>query len=342
MTRAGPRDPLRHGERNPCGATALRYGGRPMLSRCSLALLPSLLVSGGAAARGLSVRITEGSPCSSGQLVAALRARLPEAEVRGATGKAARTNEHDVTLSLTLSRGSWSMELLAPGQPPLARPIAVRERDCLALSEAAALITERYLESIHWTGAAGEVRPLPPPPRWRASVALGGGAAVGLTGVSPAVQLDIGARHAAWSLELSGAYLGGGSLDLRSTTQPAHEFHHSGAAGLSVGGRFELGPGALRAALTPGVALYWVGSSAAADTSPDPLPHRQLVLTPLPFLGAQAGYDVALTGDLSLGIRLQVRAHLGTRAFITEGYPVSLVTPPVTGDLTVVLGTLLF
>jgi hypothetical protein len=287
---------------------------------------------------GIAVQLPGHSPCPSEQIVGALATRLRHSEIR--VGEA--MTKEDVKLSLALSKGRWSIEILAPGQPPLSRPLAVQEDDCLALSEASALITERYLESINWLSSPGEVSPLPPPPRWQASLALSAGAAVGLTGVTPMAQLDLGARYDGWALELSGAYLGWGQIDLLSSTQPASEFQHTGAVALWVSRRSELGPGALRAGLAPGLELYWVGSSTTAVATPNPLPHPGLVFAPLPFIGAQTGYDFNLTAGLTIGVRLQVRAHLGTLSFVTEGYSPHLATPPVTGDLSVVVSSLLF
>ena len=215
----------------------------------------------------------------------------------------------------------------------------MREPDCLALSEASALIAERYLASINWISSPGKVSPLPPPPRWRASVALSGGAAWGLTGVIPMAQLDVGVRYAGWAFEASAAYLGWGQRDLFST---AYQFHHTAAIALAVSRRFELGPGALRIGIAPGLELYWVGSSTTGAATPNPLPHRQLAFASLPFVGAQTGYDFNLIAELTIGIRLQVRAHPGVVTFVTEGYSSHLSTPLVSGDLSVVVGSLLF
>ncbi len=301
-----------------------------MMLRWLALLLPTFLCSV-ALADDFTVRLPPRSPCAAEQIIGALSTRLRRSEMR--------LSLEPVRLSLTLSEGHWAIEILAPGQPPLSRPLAVPESDCLALSEATALITERYLASINWISAPGEVSPLPPPPRWQASLALSGGAAVGPTSVTPMARLDVGARYVGWSFEASFAYLGSGQVDLTST---AYQFYRDAAVALPVSKRFELGPGALVAGLAPGLELYWVGSSTTSATTPNPLPHRQLVFAAQPFLAAQTGYDFDLPAGFTLGLRLQVRAHPGTVAFVTEGYASRMVTPLVSGDLSLVVGSLLF
>lgn len=314
------------------------FASRMPVFRWTLTLMAALLALG-AHAEGIAVGLPSASPCPSEAVVDALSTRLGDAEVW--VGEA--LSREDVRLTLRLSGRRWSLELLAPGQPPLSRPLSVGRDDCVALSEATSLIVERYLESINWISSPGEVRPLPPPPRWQARLALSGGAAAGgLTGVAPMAQLELGATYAGWALEVSAAYLGSGEIDLMSTTQPASAFQSTGALAVVVSRSFEVGPGALRVGLAPGLELYWVGSRTTATSSPNPLPHRELVVSPLPFIGAQTGYELHLAPGVTAGLRLQVRAHPGTLTFVTEGYAPRMVTAPVTGDLAVVVGAQLF
>jgi hypothetical protein len=307
--------------------------------RSPIALLAPLLLGSAVQAGTLRVVVPETGPCGFEELSSALRAHLPGAEPL--PGPA--SGEGEVGLTLRRTGAEWSLELAAPGQPPLRRRLAAA--DCLALSEAAALIAERYLASIRWVGtpaAVSALPPPPPPPRWQASLALGGGVGLGLTGPAPMGQLELGVRWGGWTLELAGAYLGSGQVDLVGAARPAYAFEHTGAATLAVGRRLALGPGAVRLALAPGAELFWVGSSPASAGTPDPLPHRQLVTTALPFVGAQAGYELELTDRLTLGLRAQARLHLGSARFSVEGYAPALTTHLVDGELAVTLGSLFF
>jgi len=143
--------------------------GAPMPGlRTSVALLLPMLACVSARAEDITVRLPEHSPCPSEQILGALATRLGQSELRVSEVAA----KDEVMLSLTFSKGRWGIEIIAPGQLPLTRTLEVREGDCLALSEASALIAERYLESIDWKSAPGEVRRLPPPPRWQARLAV--------------------------------------------------------------------------------------------------------------------------------------------------------------------------
>lgn len=307
----------------------------------ALSLLAPLLLGAATPAGTIRVELPPRSPCAYEEVASALRARLPGAEI--VPGDLPEPGE--VRLRLSSDEGQWRIDLGAPGQPPLTRRFAAP--DCLGLSGAESSIAERYLQSIAWTAAPGEVRalpPPPPPPRWQASLAVGGGAGLGgLTGPAPVGQLELGARLGGWLLELWAAYLGSGQLPLVTPTRPAYLFHHGAAAALAVGHRLALGPGAVRLALAPGVSLYWVGSSPATPgTTPDPLPHRQLVTGALPSLGLQAGYELNVLERLSLGLRLQARLHLGTATFAAEGYTPSLATHLLEGEACLTVGYLFF
>ena len=282
------------------------------------------------------VMLPERSPCALDAVEGALRARLPGALVR--SGEA---QPGDVSLRLTPVGGEWSLELEAPGQRPLTRRLAAP--DCLGLSAAAALIAERYLESIDWTAAPGEVQALPPPapaPRWEGTLGLGVGLGLGgLGGLAPVAQLELGARLDGWLLEVWASYLGSGLVALEPSTRPAFLFHHGGAVALTAGRRLALGPGAVRLALAPAVALSWVGASAQAPGAPpDPLPHRQTAFAALPSVALQAGYELQLRSPVSIGLRLQARLHLGTASFSAEGYTPTLATHLVEGEACLTVG----
>jgi hypothetical protein len=305
-------------------------------------LLLSSLVAAAAHAGSVSIALPERSACDFEQVAAALRSRLPDAQLeQGRTRDPAA-----VQISLERSGDEWAIAILAPGQLPLRRPLSALGSDCVALSEAAALIAERYLESIQWTTGPVEVDRLPPPepsPSWQLSVALGGGATPGLTGVAPMGELDVGARWGAWLIEASALYLGSGQIALVTTTNPAYEYQYSAAAQLAFGRRFGFGRSAVRVQLTPGAELLWVGSlPSAPNPSPNPLPHHQVAFAAVPFVGLRAGYEFSLSDRLSLGLRVQARVALAQHSFLVEGYTQSLVTHLVDGDAQLALSYLFF
>ncbi len=289
----------------------------------------------------LGLRVPDGTPCGSEPFAAALRARLPGTNVT--TG--ATTSAEAVEVSLARDDGQWSLTILAPGQPPLRRPLPPGD-DCVALSEAAALIADRYLSSIEWTKGPVEVSRLPPPeppPPLQLLVELGGGAGLGLTGVAPAGQLELGLSRGAWFAELSAAWLGLGERTLAtSSAVPVTLAQQTGAAQLSLGRRLGLGPGHVRLELLGGAELFFVTASAATEVHPNPLPHSGTVVTPLGFAGARAGYTLMLSERWSLSLRVEARAHLGEQRFSVEGYSESLVTHPVDGEVTLAVGRLFF
>lgn len=298
-------------------------------------LIASWLVVGASPAGTVRVLVPERSPCASEEVQGALRARIPDLEVRAGEAQAG-----EVALRLTPASDGWSIEVRAPGQRPLERRLG--GADCLALSTAAALMTERYLQSIAWQAPPAVVEVLPPPPppaRWEAVAGLGLGLGVGgLTGVAPTAHLELGLRVEGWLVEVEGAYLGSGQLALLAGTQPPFLFHHSAALALAGGRLLPLGPGAVRLAVAPTVALFWVGSEAPVAGAPDPLPHRRTALAALPSVAVQAGYEAELVPRLTLGVRVQARLHLGTAAFAVEGYTPSLATHLVEGEAELTVG----
>ncbi len=304
--------------------------------------LSAFLLATAAHAGTVSVSLPAAGPCRFEPLAAALRARLPGATVEAAPS----SSPGAVQLTLERDGEGWLLAIAAPGQEPLHRPLGFEHADCVALFEAAALIADRYLSSIQWTQGPVEVSPLPPPeptPPLQLLVELAGGAGFGLTGVAPAAQLELGLFRRPWSLELSAAWLGSGQRTLSTATPSGAVLtQQTGAAQVALGRRFALGPGALRVELTPGAEVFWVSASSTVDMHPNPLPRTSPVVVALPFVGGRLGYALEFGRRLSLSLRFSVRAHLGERRFVLEGYPQSLVTHPVDGDVTLALGYLFF
>lgn len=131
-----------------------------------------------AAAGTLWVAFPSGAdPCGYDQLAAALHARLGEVSVRPGVHDA---TGDDVDVALERAGSDWGLRVKAGGERELERKLPKPGTDCVATTETAALMVERYLEDIRWTGGGAVVSklpplpPPPPPPRWQMVVEVGG------------------------------------------------------------------------------------------------------------------------------------------------------------------------
>jgi hypothetical protein len=283
--------------------------------------------------------LPEPAPCSFDAFSSALKARIS-----GATIAYGHAPASDVQISLRHAGDGWTLSVLAPGQPELLRPLG-EATDCGAFTEEAALIADRYLESIQWTSAA-PVMPLPPPEPplpWSALLELGGGPTLGLTGISGAGGVALGARRTGWQLEIGAAFLGAGSEPLSTTTPTKATLEqYTGAAQVMAGRLIHFSIFRLRLELGGGAELYFVGATPAASTHPNPLPHAQLTLTPLGFGAARLGFEVALTTHVFAALGVQARLHFGEARFTVTGYPEHFVTHLVDGDAGLSFGYVFF
>jgi hypothetical protein len=290
------------------------------------------------------------TPCGFDAVSDAVRARLPDTPLASGMG----AGDADVQLIVEQRPEGWSLEVRAPGQPYLRRALPAPQDDCLALSEAAALMTYRYLESIQWTGGAPDVSRLPPPEppsHWRPTVELQGGGGLGLTGLAPVGGFDVGARYAHWWVGVSGLYEGGGQVPLcsnatalctSSSTQPLL-LQQSSAFEATAGHGFDVGPGAVRLEVVAGAELFWGWVQESTAAGAPPVFHRATALDALPFAGLRTGYELALGQHWLVSVRVQARAHLGQSTFVVQAYtPSQLVTHLVDGDATLAVGYAFF
>jgi hypothetical protein len=308
------------------------------VERAIAAGVVALLLSATSARAGtVWVALPDASVCGFDALAAALKARLPGADVQ----QHGVAPDGAVRLELERRQDGWSLTLTAPAENALKREAFADRDDCVAVFEAAALITDRYLSGIQWNAGAVEVSPLPPAvpaPPLQLMLALGGGAALGMTGITGQGELDIGIAKGAWLLSLDAAFLGLGQKTLTTTPATVTLSQQTGGAQLAAGGRVA----GFSAELLVGAELYWVASSTNATAYPHPLLGASQVTVPLPFVGARVGYALALTSRLSLGIRVSARAHLETHTFEVEGYSGALVSHVLDGDAAVFLSFVFF
>ncbi len=272
-------------------------------------------------------------------MASALRARLPGVELR--EGRPVQSTE--AYLSLEAAGRGWALVVSAPGQVPLRRALGA-VNDCAAFSEEAALIADRYLQSIDWNTAPAEVNRLPPPeppPPLRPLLEVGGGAELGLSGITPGGSLQVGLRRGPWQVEVGAFFLGTGRLTLSTTTPSGATLTQvSTAAQLAVGRLLPLGPLKVRLELVGGAELFFGQAAADRDSYPNPVLHRALTVTPLGFVGARTGLEVAVTTRFFVALSVEARLHLGTIRLFVEGYPEAFATRLVDGGATLSAGLL--
>jgi hypothetical protein len=315
------------------------------VGKSSRAWAVSTLLAASAHAGTVWVALPErAAPCELEQVAVALRARLPGAQVL--PGHPSELSSPQVVLDRTSD--AWTLEVRAPGHPALKRDLPDPGSDCVALSEAAALMTDRYLESIQWSAGAVSVDPFAPaegPPDGGVAEStplqgvaeIGGGIGLGDLGVAPVAQLDLGAAWGAWRFEAAGLYQAPGQLTLVGpTTAPGFLHEQVAAFQAAAGRRFELGWGALRVEATPGAELFWVWGSGTRVFQ------RKSALSALPFLGLRLGYELTFARRLSVCLRVQARAPLGQDQFSVQGYLPTITTQRVDGDAGLALGYLFF
>jgi hypothetical protein len=279
------------------------------------------------------------APCSFEDVAGALRSRLGTQDVRH--GEHA-VDGQSVQLALGHQGTDWFLDLESEGHPRLRRPLPGPEADCLALTEAAALVADRYLDDVHWSGAPVLVEPVPPeehpvPEGFHAGLdaAIAGGSA--LSGVGGGVELHAGIRWDKFLFGLSGgAQLPSDSALVAGDPTQGSLHAEAGTAQLLAGRFWNAGPGALELELTPG--LEWFRSW----TTGGQIYHRQDTWSAAPYLGARAGYAVALGRHFYVAARAQGEVLLVRQVFEVYGYSPTLQAQVVQWEGSLAVGYQLF
>jgi hypothetical protein len=251
------------------------------------------------------------APCTFEDVAGALRARLGTQDVRrGQHG----VDGQSVQLALGHQGADWYLDLESEGHPHLRRSLPGPEGDCLALTEAAALVADRYLEDVQWNGP-----PAVFPDAWHGAIdaAVAGGS--GLAGAGAAAELHAGVR---WGKLLFGV---SGGIQLPNdvalvTGDPTQGSLHAegGTAQLGAGWRWDVGPGAVELELTPGVEWF------RSWTTGGQIYHRQDTWSAAPYIGARAGYILPLTRRFFVAARAQGEVLLVRQVFEVYGYSATL------------------
>jgi hypothetical protein len=309
---------------------------------CLLAIV-ALVAAAPARAGTLWVAFPSGAePCGYDQLAAALHARLGDVSVRPGVHDVLGD---DVDVALERDGSEWGLRVRATGERELERKLPKPGTDCVATTETAALMVERYLDDIRWTGGGAVVQklpplpPKPPAPPWQMVLEVGGaGELFTIQSTNPigsAGALDIGVRWGNWQAELAGEVFqlpqeplgfvpNGSSATLQLLVVPLE---------LAVGRHFPTGFGAFRLELAPGAELFWATRSAnlfGQNDSPGLLPS----------LGLRLGYDFPLWRRLFLTLRVEARAH-PVDEFVTTGL-LTVSTGYFDGNAALTLGYVFF
>ena len=244
--------------------------------------------------------VDEGDPrCPAAALEEAVRARLPGVQVSGAP-----TGASDLRGSLRPAEGGFALEVRrADGEFALRRQFTLE--DCKVAAETAALVIDRFLDEIHWSGKPPTIEPLPERPD-RFEISAGPAVWLGTpddvrAGAWLAATLRVRETFETSFLALGAASsatpaLGAGSISVRQAT-----FALSAAACAEPGG-FRLCAGPLAgtraslgsaATVRPGSAMLWQ-----------------------PELGIHARAEARLGARWLIGLQLAAAAVPGSATFI--------------------------
>jgi hypothetical protein len=277
----------------------------------------------------------QGAPCSFEDVAGALRARLGTRDVR--RGEHAVDGE-SVQLAVGHQGTDWFLDLESEGHPRLRRPLPGPEGDCLALTEAAALVADRYLEDVHWIGPPVVIEPVPsevvaPADGWHAGldVAVAGGS--GLADLTGAAQLHAGARWGKLLLGLSAGIQLPSDVAFVAGDPTQGSLHaEAGTAQVAAGRRWDAGPGAVELELTPGVEWF------RSWTTGGQIYHRQDRWTAAPYVGLRAGYALPLSRHFFVAARAQCEALIQSQVFEVSGYSSALRAQAVEWEGSVAAG----
>lgn len=288
-----------------------------------------LLVAGEVGALRVSAGSDPGARCQAAEgLALALQRRLPGTRV--AVGEAAGAGDLGVTLEREGDPEArrWRLRLAKPGgEVVLSREIRSAAPECAAVVETSALIVDRYLSDIDWSGR--ELRVAHEPPLVGLALAAGLAAWTELPAdAAPALAVDLSLRRG----RLLGALWGAATDrqrqpvlvagDQRGTLE-ARRFLLGGSLGGC--GRFsstELCGGGLVAA-----------TLAAGSAEGTGLVRARRAWTALPALGAFARSEWGLPWGFALGLEAIVAAPLGRAALEVAGSAVAARSPRVQGLL---------
>ena len=284
------------------------------------AALPALHVAGTAAA--------DGACDLPAALEAALRSRLPGVRV----DRDLAQSPGDLRAQLSRGPAAWLLELQGDAGVALSRELLLPQDECAVAAETSALVVERFLEEVRWSGRPQPIAPLPslappPPPLIVAplplqrprphalALALGPAAWLGLpSDLRPAALLEASARLGE-QLRLGGSFLLGGAATQTVTIESQVRGTTSVSAGL-LAAHASLcdGPGAL--SLCAGAL---VGARGSLGSSSGTLFQKSSAFLVQPEVGVRASAGLRLGSRWELGLALIGGVALGSASFVVDG-----------------------
>ena len=277
------------------------------------------------------------SPCTSTRVLSSIRARQPGIDLR--LGGAVRPG--DASAVLAPLDGRWGLTVEGAGLAPLRRQLPAPGTDCVATADTAALMIDRYLDDIHWSGRRAAFADLQHRPI-EGVAELGSSVAASPVGALPSIELDLGARRGPWQLGVGGSLAVPEKNAFPASASFAGSYSAQMASARVVASwRPRLGPGVARVELAPGAELFWVGASYPQATR---LFQNHPAFDAAPYLGLRVGYELALPARFAVALRAEGRALLRQPTFGVEGEPgiPAIAAGPVDGNVTLALSRSFF
>ena len=273
----------------------------------------------------LRIALPDGAngPCRAEMFLTAVRERLAAWEVRAASDPRAV----EAVAEVQQEQSGWSLTLQRAGQPPLYRALPAAGVDCVETASTAALIIERALAEIAWSGETVRIDPLLVPPQMvgmpinstsaeiQLWMELGADAGTGFGSIRPGFSLATSARRGPYSLGLAVSAALPASAPVGADAAIGSYRGFTGALLIPLGREVALPSGALRIELAPGVA-------AARASASGPLLAQQRPTSAAVFCAAaRIGYELQLPLRFALALRAEARLLPKPLAFSVEGYP---------------------
>ncbi len=309
----------------------------PAVMVASLASILALALAAGPPILWLALPAGEGGSCTAARIASSIQARRPGLDIR--VGRGALPG--DASAALTAASGHWDLTIESAGLPPLRRQLPDPGPDCVVTVDTAALIIDRYLDDLHWSGRRAAFVDLERP-RVEGVAELGTSVTASSVGPLPSLELDLGARRGPFQLGLGGSLAPSEKSAFPASQALAGSYSVQLASARVVASwRPRLGPGTARVELAPGAELFWVNAAYPQATR---LFQNHPAFDAAPYLGLRVGYELALPARFAVALRAEGRALLGQPTFGVEGEPgiPAIAAGPVDGNVTLALSRSFF
>ncbi len=294
------------------------------------------LVLGGAPVNIIWVTVPpDVAPCTADIFAGALRSRLGQVAVLEGERDLA-TGE--MRVAIRPAGKGLELRVHAAAERQLIRELPGPGTECLAASETAALMVERYLDEV----GAGIVVTAPfvplvppaPPARWGFALeaALTGelavlpqlapGESTAIPGAGFGGSVALGVRRGPWQLVARATLEPGGTTAIAGSVAGGTLQLNAGAVALAGSYLLGAGPGAVRFELAPGTQLFWASTSSPSGGQ---FGKTGSNFSALPYIGIGVGYELPVWENLSALVGVSMRVHLSPTQFEVDGIPTDTV-----------------